>query len=198
MTTGGNYLILLPSPPPCPSSNRIGVRRRYGGGGRGRGAFNIVGWESGNFFPPSSSPFSRVHPFPPKVRHTRIKHMRSVCTRSCNRERTEYLLPSPLSTCNETDVAFARCSLPPFSRKGSRIRVFAQVASRPAFDYVYSCIHTNRVYIYSSDVLRIVPNCRLIGPLPFQLSHFGLLRSLNFFTLVSPQDFQRFICRDYY
>lgn len=33
MTTGGNYLILLPSPPPCPSSNRIGVRRRYGGGG---------------------------------------------------------------------------------------------------------------------------------------------------------------------
>lgn len=187
MTTGGNYLILLPSPPPCPSSNRIGVRRRYGGGGRGRGAgaFNIVGRESGNFFPPSSSPFSRVHPFPPKVRHTRIKHMRSVCTRSCNRERTEYLLPSPLSTCNETDVAFARCSLPPFSRKGSRIRVFAQVASRPAFDYVYSCIHTRRpnrvyMYIYSSDVLRIVPNCRLIGPLPFQLSHFGLLRSLNF------------------
>lgn len=26
-------MILLPSPPPCPSSNRIGVRRRYGGGG---------------------------------------------------------------------------------------------------------------------------------------------------------------------
>lgn len=63
--------------------------------------------------------------------------------------------------------------LPPFSRKGSRIRVFAQVASRPTSDYVYSCTLTKYI-LSSSDVLRMIPNCWVIAALTFAKVVTGL------------------------
>lgn len=91
--------------------------------------------------------------------YTWIKHIRSVCTR-CVIERTEYLLPSPRHVTRLMLRLLA--VLPPFSRKGSRIRVFAQVASRPTSDYVYSCTSTKYI-LSSSDVLRMIPNCWVIA-----------------------------------
>lgn len=141
-TTAGNYLILLPPSPPRIVSVRAGARLISPSGI----------WKFPP--PPGPAPLHQDSSVSAQVRHTRIKHMRSVCTR-CVIEKEPSIFyhppPPPLSTRNETTdvVALAsRCSLPPFSRKGCRIRVFARVASRPAFDYVYSRIYR---YVYISS-----------------------------------------------
>lgn len=84
-TTAGNYLILLPPSPPRIVSVRAGARLISPSGI----------WKFPP--PPGPAPLHQDSSVSAQVRHTRIKHMRSVCTRCViEKEPSIFYHPPPL------------------------------------------------------------------------------------------------------